>query len=91
MAGVIDFGCSGVGDPACDVTIAWTFLSGQSRAAFRTALSVDSATWARSRGWALWKALITIAGNRTTDPVKADDARRTLEQVLDANLTSSIR
>ena len=34
LAAVIDFGSSGVGDPACDVTIAWTLLSGKSREAF---------------------------------------------------------
>ena len=33
LAAVIDFGSSGVGDPACDTVIAWTFLSGPSRAA----------------------------------------------------------
>ena len=61
LAAVIDFGCSGVGDPACDLVIAWTFLSGQSREAFRLALPLDAGTWARGRGWALWKALITFA------------------------------
>ena len=35
LAAVIDFGTSGVGDPACDVVIAWTLLSGESRDAFR--------------------------------------------------------
>jgi aminoglycoside phosphotransferase (APT) family kinase protein len=59
LAAVIDFGTSGVGDPACDTVLAWTLLSGESRAAFRAELGVDEATWARGRGWALWKALIT--------------------------------
>ena len=58
---VIDFGTCGVGDPACDLAIAWTFLYGRSRAAFRAGLGLDAATWARGRGWALWKALITLA------------------------------
>jgi aminoglycoside phosphotransferase (APT) family kinase protein len=62
LAAVIDFGSSGVGDPACDTVIAWTFLSGDSREAFRAALGVDRDTWARGRGWALWKALITLVG-----------------------------
>jgi aminoglycoside phosphotransferase (APT) family kinase protein len=60
LSAVIDFGGLGVGDPACDVTIAWTFFSGESREAFRARLPVDHATWARGRGWALWKALITL-------------------------------
>jgi aminoglycoside phosphotransferase (APT) family kinase protein len=47
---VIDFGSSGVGDPACDLTIAWTFFSGESREAFRNALSLNKDTWSRGRG-----------------------------------------
>jgi aminoglycoside phosphotransferase (APT) family kinase protein len=65
LAGVIDFGTSGVGDPACDLVIAWTFLDADARAAFRKTLGTDDATWQRGRGWALWKALILVAGNGT--------------------------
>ena len=61
LSAVIDFGSSAVGDPACDLYIAWTFLEGESREAFRAALPLDEATWARGRGWTLWKALITLA------------------------------
>lgn len=82
LAAVIDFGTSGVGDPACDVTIAWTLLSGESREAFRAALSVDSETWARGRGWALWKALITLVEHIDTNPVEAATARRIIDDVL---------
>jgi aminoglycoside phosphotransferase (APT) family kinase protein len=55
LAAVVDFGSSGVGDPACDVVLAFTFLSGPSRATFRAALGLDAATWARGSGWALWR------------------------------------
>ena len=82
LSAVIDFGCLGVGDPACDATIAWTLLSGESRDAFRAALLIDDATWARGRGWALWKALITLAGYLRTDPEKAGEARRVVGEVL---------
>ncbi len=82
LSAVIDFGCSGVGDPACDMTVAWTLLSGDSREAFRSALPVDDATWARGRGWALWKGLITLAEYMDTDPAKAGEARRVIEEVL---------
>jgi aminoglycoside phosphotransferase (APT) family kinase protein len=60
LSAVIDFGCCAVGDPACDLAIAWTFFSGDSRETFRERVAFDDATWARARGWALWKALITI-------------------------------
>lgn len=63
LVGVIDFGTSGVGDPACDLVIAWTFFSGSSRAVFRGAVDQDDGTWARARGWALWKAVISLAGD----------------------------
>ncbi|MFF0344861.1 aminoglycoside phosphotransferase family protein [Kribbella sp. NPDC004875] len=59
LSAVIDFGTSGVGDPACDLVIAYTFFTGSSRSVFRDAVRQDDAMWARARGWALWKALIT--------------------------------
>ena len=62
LCAVIDFGCAAVGDPACDLTFAWTFLAGDSREAFRAGLALDDGTWARARGWALWKAAIMLAG-----------------------------
>ncbi|MCG5469997.1 aminoglycoside phosphotransferase family protein [Micromonospora sp. LAH09] len=79
LAALIDFGCCGVGDPACDTVIAWTLLCGASRAAFRDALGLDAATWARGRGWALWKALITLDD---PDPARAAGARHVLGELL---------
>jgi aminoglycoside phosphotransferase (APT) family kinase protein len=82
LAAVLDFGCSGVGDPACDTVIAWTFLSGPSRDRFRAELDVDDATWSRGRGRALWKALITLVGHLENDSPDVALARRDIEQVL---------
>ncbi|MCW2803974.1 MAG: aminoglycoside phosphotransferase family protein [Propionibacteriaceae bacterium] len=82
LSAVIDFGCSGVGDPACDLTIAWTLLSGEGREAFRSAVSLDTKTWQRGRGWALWKALITVGGHRDPNSVEGSAARRVIEEVL---------
>ncbi|MGH2594427.1 MAG: aminoglycoside phosphotransferase family protein [Actinomycetota bacterium] len=58
LSAVIDFGCLGVSDPACDVMVAWNLFSAETREPFRAALPVDDATWARGRGWALSCALI---------------------------------
>ncbi|OEU90813.1 hypothetical protein DB35_04410 [Streptomyces abyssalis] len=84
LAAVIDFGTSGVGDPACDLQIAWTMLSGESRAAFREAVYagglLDPGAWARGRGWTLWKALITLAWG--TDEGLRSEASRVLDAVL---------
>jgi aminoglycoside phosphotransferase (APT) family kinase protein len=82
LSAVIDFGCLGVGDPACDLMVAWTLFSGEGREAFREALSVDDATWARGRGWALSVALIYIPYYLQTNPVGMSDAWRTITEVL---------
>ncbi len=79
---VIDFGCCGVGDPACDTVIAWTFLSGESRRAFMEKLPVDSATWARGRGWAIWKAMKVLVSALENDPEDAIATRRVIEEVM---------
>lgn len=76
LSAVIDFGTSGVGDPACDLVPAWTMFDGEARAAFRDAVVLDEATWARARGWALWKALITVRDTPDDLP-----ARRTLARL----------
>lgn len=81
LSAVIDFGTSGVGDPACDLVVAWTLLDGPGRAAFRAAMPADDAMWARARGWALWKALITLADPRA-GRWHAESAR-VVELVLD--------
>lgn len=68
LSAVIDFGSMGIGDPACDLAIAWTFLGHDSRQRFHAALPLDRETWQRGRGWALWKSLITLeAGCNNAD------------------------
>ncbi len=68
LSAVIDFGCSAVGDSACDLVMAWTFFANESRRVFRTALNLDDATWARARGWALWKAVVTLSREHGSGP-----------------------
>jgi aminoglycoside phosphotransferase (APT) family kinase protein len=82
LSAVIDFGCLGVGDPACDLIVAWNLLSAQSRAVFRAALPLDDATWARGRGWALSVGLIALPYYQHTNPALADISRRTIAEVL---------
>jgi len=82
LSAVLDFGTSGVGDPSCDLAIAWTLFGGESREAFRAVLRPDDATWARGRGWVLWKALITLAKHIDTDLSEAGHARCVINEVL---------
>ncbi|MEO8528904.1 MAG: aminoglycoside phosphotransferase family protein [Pseudolysinimonas sp.] len=60
LAALIDFGVCGVGDPACDVALAWTFLRGRARAAFLDDLHLDADTVDRGRGWAMWRVLWSL-------------------------------
>ena len=83
LSAVIDFGCSAVGDPACDLAIAWTFLFADSREAFRDRLRLDHGTWARGRGWALWKALITLANDGAGAAAERFGWRIGARQVID--------
>ena len=82
LSAVIDFGGLGVGDPACDLMIAWGLFSGESRDVFRTALAVDDATWERGRGHALSQALIFIPYYLDTNPVGVGNARHMIDEVL---------
>ncbi|WP_328649546.1 aminoglycoside phosphotransferase family protein [Amycolatopsis sp. NBC_00348] len=82
LAAVIDFGTCGAGDPACDVAIAWTLLTADGRRSFRERLSVDDAEWARGRGWALWKTLVTCAQTWGRDDHEAVNARRVLDEIF---------
>ncbi|MBD0328964.1 MAG: phosphotransferase [Thermoleophilia bacterium] len=61
LGAVIDLGSLGVGDPACDVMVAWKLFRADTRTSFRAALAVDGATWARGRGWALSQAVVALA------------------------------
>jgi aminoglycoside phosphotransferase (APT) family kinase protein len=89
LSAVVDFGCLGVGDPACDAMAAWTIFSGESREVFRTALGVDDATWERGRGWALSFGLIALPYYRDTNPALANIARHAIaEAVADHKLNA---
>lgn len=89
LCAVIDFGSSGVGDPASDLILAWNVLDAESRAVFRQALSLDSATWQRGRGWALWKALIVLAAERGRDESLSEWSRRTIREVMADHLENN--
>jgi aminoglycoside phosphotransferase (APT) family kinase protein len=84
LCGVIDFGQLAVGDPACDLAIGWSVFRGASRKAFRETLRIDGDTWARGRGWALWKALIVAAGLTRTNAAEWADPWRALSHILES-------
>ncbi|MFD0713055.1 aminoglycoside phosphotransferase family protein [Paenibacillus sp. GCM10027626] len=81
LCAVIDFGILGVGDPACDLAMAWTFFDDEGRRTFLAAMDCDKGMMNRARGWALWKALITYDGNEKASAA-AVEAKRTLDIIL---------
>ncbi|SMF47853.1 Predicted kinase, aminoglycoside phosphotransferase (APT) family [Xaviernesmea oryzae] len=89
LSAVIDFGSSGVGDPACDLIIAWTLFDRPAAQAFRERVALDPDTWERARGWCLWKALITIADLREKDGRRADLHRRWIGRVVSDHLAAA--
>ncbi|GAB7029309.1 aminoglycoside phosphotransferase family protein [Streptomyces sp. NPDC021749] len=82
LTSVIDFGCMGVGDPACDLFPAWNLLPADARKVFREALDVDEATWIRGRARTLSQALIALPYYRRTNPTMARNARHVIRAVL---------
>ena len=55
LAGVIDFGDVGAGDPAVDLAVGWLMFDAVARHRFMDAVgpAVERDTWMRARGWAL--------------------------------------
>jgi len=84
LSAVIDFGQLGIGDPACDLVIAWTLFKDQSREVFKKAISLDEQTWERAMGWALWKALIvcTALPGSNCNPMEIEKAKMVINELL---------
>ncbi|MGW5687373.1 phosphotransferase [Nonomuraea sp. NPDC003754] len=59
LSAVIDFGTCGIGDPAGDLVMAWTYFAGDDRRTFRQAGGLPEGTWPRARGWAMWAGLFS--------------------------------
>ena len=81
LGAVIDFGGCAVGDPACDLVIAWVFLEGAGRDAFRLSVPADDAMWARARGWAVWKEALVLANDAVINP-NENSPRSVIEAVI---------
>ena len=82
LSAVIDWGPSGLGDPAVDLVPHWRVLRGGARRVFAEAVAADEAQWARARAWALSIAVLELAYYRTRAPGLADAARAGLREVL---------
>ena len=89
LCAVIDFGQLAIGDPACDLAIAWTLFQKESRKIFRTTLELDEGTWARGRAWTLWKALIVAANFTNPTNTESSQCCRIIDEVIEDHNNAS--
>jgi aminoglycoside phosphotransferase (APT) family kinase protein len=82
ISAVIDFGELAIGDPACDLVVAFTLMSARSRAVFRATLDIDDATWTRGRGWALATGLNAYTSYAAVNPRVAAQTTRQITEAL---------
>ncbi|MFN9000622.1 MAG: aminoglycoside phosphotransferase family protein [Holosporales bacterium] len=82
LSAVIDFGGAAVGDPACDLVIAWTYLSGKARETFISKMDMDVDTWLRARAWALWKATFELCQITDKNSPAALSQRWMIDEVM---------
>jgi aminoglycoside phosphotransferase (APT) family kinase protein len=82
ITGMIDWGCLGLGDPACDLMVAWSMLDRESREIFRTALDVDDASWIRGRAWAISVAVIALPYYIETNPLLVAISRHSIAEAV---------
>jgi aminoglycoside phosphotransferase (APT) family kinase protein len=82
LSAIIDFGGVAVGDPACDLVIAWTYLSGKAREIFISKMDMDADTWLRTRAWALWKATFELCQIADKNSHEAEVQKRIIDEVM---------
>ena len=82
IAGVIDFGLMALGDPACDLALAWSFLPARYRDLFLHAAEASEAMQLRGKGWGLYAGVIAFSYYRDNNPVLAAISSQTIEAVL---------
>jgi aminoglycoside phosphotransferase (APT) family kinase protein len=81
LSGIIDWGCAGIGDPACEAMLAWSLPPG-ARHRYRKLLNFDDATWARARGWVVEQTVFYIPYYVKSLPLAVDQAIKRLNEAL---------
>jgi len=82
LSAVIDFGGAAIGDPACDLVISWTYLSGKARENFMKEMNVSVDTCLRARAWALWKATFELCGIEHKSSPEVLLQKRIIDEVI---------
>ena len=82
LNGVIDFGGMAIGDPACDLIIAWTLFEGESRRIFIREMDHNNDTWLRAKAWCLWKATFELNTIKDKNSSLASHQKNIIDQIL---------
>lgn len=82
LSAIIDFGGMALGDPACDLVIAWTFFKDKARDIFMEEISLDQDTWLRAKAWALWKATYELCASKDTQSHNVSFHKNIINEVL---------
>lgn len=88
LSAIIDFGGMALGDPACDLVIAWTYLKGKAREIFIREMALDEDTWLRAKAWALWQATFELCQIADKNSPEGLEQKRIIEEVVILRNTS---
>lgn len=86
LSAVIDFGGCAIGDPACDLVIAWTLFTGQSREIFIQEMNLDADTWLRAKAWALWKSTFELCNTENKYSEKSEFQKKIIHEIIISSL-----
>ncbi len=82
LSALIDFGGAAVGDPACDLTIAWSYFSDKAREVFMQKMNLEGDAWLRAGAWALWKATFELCQISDKNTAEAALQRQIIDCVI---------
>jgi aminoglycoside phosphotransferase (APT) family kinase protein len=82
LRAVIDFGTTGLGDPATDLNPAWSTFGQAGRSVFRTLVGADEDAWRRGRGIAISQAVGLVPYYLVTNPGLSALGQRMLREIL---------
>jgi aminoglycoside phosphotransferase (APT) family kinase protein len=84
LSAIIDWGSAGHGDPAQDLSPAWSVLNSEARSVFRKIVEADDATWIRARTFELEHAVGGVLYSLPRRHTLGDVMACTLERILQA-------
>lgn len=82
LSAVIDFGGMAIGDPACDLVIAWTLLKNKSKVIFQNNMNLDDNTWLRAKAWEPRKATFELCQMKDLSTEKTLIQKGIIQKIL---------